>query len=269
MFSEDQTVEVDIAHQNFQHPAPQLPIGVNGFVGRDLDLSSSTHSLSSQPWLLHSNFSIRQSDTAGLFSVPDHVFAFAPLLLFSGHAQCRELELFNPTDIQAVVTVNYMLEEGTVIPRTYVLPARRRLSIDTSEIGPRFSTELITDQPIVAERLMFSGSDAGDSIGSPTPAHTWNLAEGFTAFGYQTWVAIANPGTQAANVTVRLMKQSGENVVRSYTWSAKQRITLYLNDLAPNISVSTQVTADQPIVVERTMKFAGGTGMHQAMGVRQ
>jgi hypothetical protein len=104
----------------------------------------------------------------------------------------------------------------------------------------------------------------------------WNLAEGFTAFGYQTWVVISNPGTESASVTARLMLQSGDNIVENYVLGPKTRRTVYLNDVVsshfpgtPGTSVSTQVSSDKPIVVERTMKFDSGRGMHQAMGVRQ
>ena len=89
-------------------------------------------------------------------------------------------------------------------------------------------------------------------------------------------MVISNPGTQSASVAVRLMLQSGDNIVENYVLGPKTRKTVYLNDVvlshfpgSPGTSVSTQVTSDQPIVVERTMKFDAGRGMHQAMGVRQ
>jgi hypothetical protein len=182
------------------------------------------------------------------------------------------LEMFNPSATGAVVTVNYLLENGTVIARSYNIPAQRRLTVDAATqigAGLRFSMEVLSTVPIVAERMIFSGVDVGDTVGSPTPAYIWNLAEGFTAFGYETWVVISNPGTTPANVTVRYLLQSGTNVVQTYQLPAKQRLTLYVNGAVPQTSVSTQVTSDQPIVVERTMKFANRSGIHQAMGVRQ
>ncbi len=189
------------------------------------------------------------------------------------------LEMFNPSSLPANVTINFLREDGIVVPRNYVLAAERRLTVDASTVlgtGVRFSAEIVSTQPIVAERMVFTAQDCGDSIGSPTPDFVWNLAEGFTAFGYQTWVVISNPGTQSASVTVRLMLQSGDNIVENYILGAKTRRTVYLNDVVsshfpgtPGTSVSTQVTSDQPIVVERTMKFDSGRGMHQAMGVRQ
>jgi hypothetical protein len=119
-----------------------------------------------------------------------------------------QLDLFNPGDVFTTVTVNYMLETGTVISRTYTLAAKRRMTINAAtEIGTglRFSMEVLSDSPIVAGRLMFSGNEVGDSIGAPTTGFRWNLAEGFTAFGYETWIIISNPGNQTANLTVSFL----------------------------------------------------------------
>jgi hypothetical protein len=182
------------------------------------------------------------------------------------------LSLMNPTGTPANVTVNFMLENGSVTTRNYTVGAQRLLTVDAaSQVGAglRFGMEVLSNTPIVAERLMFSGTDVGDSIGSPTTAYVWNLAEGFTAFGYETWVIVNNPGTQTANLTVRYLQQNGTNLVQNYALPAKQRLTLYVNSFVPPTSVSTQVSSDQPIVVERTMKFAARLGMHQSMGVRQ
>jgi hypothetical protein len=183
------------------------------------------------------------------------------------------LEMFNPGTTPALVLVNFMLEDGTVTPLPYTLAAQRRLTLDVSSqigTGKRFSMELLSNAPIVAERMMFSGSDVGDTIGSPTPALVWNLAEGFTAFGYETWIVVSNPGSQTANITTNFLRQNGMNDTSNHVLGPKQRLTAYVNALVPEpTSVSTQVTSDVPVVVERTMKFSGRLGIHQSMGIRQ
>ncbi|HEY3131633.1 MAG TPA: FG-GAP-like repeat-containing protein [Acidobacteriota bacterium] len=189
------------------------------------------------------------------------------------------LEMMNPGTLPTKVTVNYMIEDGTVLSKVYDIKAQGRLTLDCANelgalngpAGKRFSMEVLSNNPIAAERLMFSGSDLDGTIGSPTTAYIWNLAEGFTAFGYETWVIVSNPGTQTANITARFLQQNGTNILQNYSLPPKTRQTIYVNQV-PGVqatSVSTQVTSDQPIVVERTMKFAGRYGMHQAMGVRQ
>jgi hypothetical protein len=218
----------------------------------------------------------RAGGTAGIGAVsPSLTWYFAEgdtSSLTSPGSATTLLEMMNPGDSQAAVTVNYIEEHGSVISRSYIISAKRRLTLDAArEIGQgqRFSIEVLSNTPIVAERLMFSGSDLAGSIGSPTTAQVWNLAEGFTAFGYETWIIISNPGTESAGLSVRFSKQNGENVLQNYTLGAKQRLTLYVNDIIPQTSVSTQVTSNIPVVVERTMKFANRAGIHQSLGVRQ
>jgi hypothetical protein len=179
-----------------------------------------------------------------------------------------------------LVTVNYLLEGGTTVTREYTLVrpgtsdsrAGRRRSINVADEignGQRFAIEILSPRPISAARLSYSGQEVADTIGSPTPDYVWNLAEGFTAFGFETWLAIFNPGSQTANLTVQFQLQNGTQTAYNYSVGARRRQTIYVNSLVPATSFSTQVVSDQPVVVERTMKFAAREGMHQSMGVRQ
>lgn len=193
-------------------------------------------------------------------------------LTTAGVPATTRLDVMNPGTAVANLTINYLLENGSVIAQNYTVAAQRRISINTQTAvgaGQRFSIEAISTTPVVISQWMFSGSDVDGTIGSPTTDLTWYLAEGFTAFGYETWVVISNPGTETANVKVRFHKQNTQNIVRYYTVGPKQRLTVYVNsELDEATSVSTQVTSDKPVVVERTMKFASRQGIHQAMGVR-
>lgn len=193
-------------------------------------------------------------------------------LTTAGSAATTRLDVMNPGQVAANLTVNYLLENGSVISRTYSVAAQRRLSINAqTEVGAgqRFSVEASSTVPVVMSQWMLSGTDVDGTIGSPTTDTNWYLAEGFTAFGYETWVIISNPGTDTASVKVRFHKQNTQNIVRYYAIGPKQRLTVYVNsELDEETSVSTQVTSDKPVVVERTMKFVNRQGLHQAMGVR-
>jgi uncharacterized repeat protein (TIGR01451 family) len=220
-------------------------------------------------------FGGRTGGSAGIGAVsPSYSWYFAEGDTFHAAA----LEIMNPGAQPALVQVNYLLEDGGQMTQAYPLAGERRLSVDVNrDVGAdqRFSIEVLSDAPIVAERVMYSAHDCGDSIGAPTAALNWRLAEGFTAYGYQTWVVVSNPGAEAANVTATLMLQDGDNLVENHALGPKRRLTLYLNDLISaawpgtiGASVSTEISADRPVVVERTMKFDNGRGMHQALGVR-
>ncbi|MEJ2146249.1 MAG: DUF5719 family protein [Acidobacteriota bacterium] len=180
------------------------------------------------------------------------------------------LHILNPGDSDAAVTVDYLLEQGSVITRTHEVAARRRLllnAIDEIGSGRRFALRIRSSKPVVAERWMFSGDDMGGTIGSPTTALAWDLAEGFTAFGFETWIMVSNPGSSAANVSVQFQQQNSQNVNLDYVIAPFSRLTVYANDFVDPTSVSTRVSSDVPIVAERTVKLRNRQGMHQSMGV--
>lgn len=265
--------QAPITQSHWVSPNSRYTIAVHGVVQNrrvSVRLQSSLAVAAERAFYISS----RQGGSAGIGAVSPSLswyFAEGDTSSLTG-AATTFLEMMNPGASQANVTVNYMLENGSVIARSYAIAAQRRVSVDVgSQIGTaqRFSMEVLSDNPIVAERLMFSGTDVGDSIGSPTTAYVWNLAEGFTAFGYETWVIVSNPGNETAAVTVRFSQQNGVNVIRNYTLAPKQRLTVYANEIVQPLSFSTQVSADRPVVVERTMKFQSRTGMHQSIGVRQ
>jgi hypothetical protein len=91
--------------------------------------------------------------------------------------------------LTASLIVSYMLENGSVIAKSYTIGAQSRISIDTIGavgVGQRFSIQTVSTVPVVIYRMMFSGTDVAGIIGSPTTDLNWYLAEGFTAFGYET-----------------------------------------------------------------------------------
>ncbi|MEJ2077441.1 MAG: FG-GAP-like repeat-containing protein [Acidobacteriota bacterium] len=181
------------------------------------------------------------------------------------------LEMMNPGTTNANVTVTYRTDNGETINRVKMIGAERRISVNClNDMGSSrlFSIEVHSDQPIVAQRFMFMGNDVGDTLGSPIATRLWNLAEGFTAFGYETWVTVFNPSATSAQVQVRFQQQNGVNVFKNYVILSKGRTRIYVNDWVEPTSVSTQVTSDVPIVVERTMRFSDRHGIHQALGVR-
>ncbi|MEJ2082391.1 MAG: hypothetical protein P8Y94_09495 [Acidobacteriota bacterium] len=181
------------------------------------------------------------------------------------------LEMMNPGTTNANVTVTYRTDNGETINRVKMIGAERRISVNClNDMGSSrlFSIEVHSDQPIVAQRFMFMGNDVGDTLGSPIATRLWNLAEGFTAFGYETWVTVFNPSATSAQVQVRFQQQNGVNVFKNYVIPSKGRTRIYVNDWVEPTSVSTQVTSDVPIVVERTMRFSDRHGIHQALGVR-
>jgi BarA-like signal transduction histidine kinase len=93
----------------------------------------------------------------------------------------------------------------------------------------------------------------------PFIPNTWLLAEGVTGT-FRTRLALTNPGTDPAEITVRFLPQSGTPVVQQYTIPAQSRKTVVVNDIAGLLDVATgaEVTTQRGgVLVERTVTWGG------------
>jgi autotransporter-associated beta strand protein len=173
------------------------------------------------------------------------------------------LLLANPQATPNVATVRYLRENAAAIVRTYPIAANSRFTVDAGAdpelVGSSFGMHVTFDQPGVAERSMYFGVDpfwkAGhESAGVTEPSQTWFLAEGATGPFFETFVLLANPGDQPAEATVTFLPDTGVPVVKTVPVPAQGRVTLNIEAEDPslaNAAVATQVSATQPILVER------------------
>jgi len=188
---------------------------------------------------------------------------------YTGHASW--LLLMNPNSAVANVSVTFMLENGSTVLRNYTLRATSRLTVYVNDIIPNsaFSTKVESDQPIVVERAMYWGSSAAghSSLGATALAQTWYLPEGCTAYPFEEWVLVMNPGAAPATVTATFMMEGGNNIVRKYSVAPTSRLTIHVDDIVANAAVSVSLDSDRPIVAERAMYF--GNGGHNSVGISQ
>jgi photosystem II stability/assembly factor-like uncharacterized protein len=103
-----------------------------------------------------------------------------------------------------------------------------------------------------------------------TSPNVWFLAEGSTGTAangaFETWVEVENPGAAAAHVNLTYMTPSGTIAGPAMTVPAGSRQTINVADTVPNqFSVSTKVTSDKPIGVQRTM-YWNGAGQKRTCG---
>jgi autotransporter-associated beta strand protein len=173
------------------------------------------------------------------------------------------LLLANPQPSPNVATVRYLRESAAAIVRSYPIAANSRFTVDAGAdpelVGSSFGMHVTFEQPGVAERSMYFGVDpfwkAGhESAGVTEPSPTWFLAEGATGPFFETFVLLANPGDQPAEATVTFLPDTGVPVVKTVPIPAQGRVTLNIEAEDPtlaNAAVATQVSATQPILVER------------------
>ncbi len=151
-----------------------------------------------------------------------------------------------------------------------VSPLSAEVSTTIPLVGPTGETEAqwmarfgITDM---------SADDDGDGVSNldeflagtdPAVPNTWYLAEGCTGF-FHARIALANPGTDTAEITITFMRQGTTPIVQQYSIPGLSRKTITLNDIPglENISVSAIITTQRGgVVVERTMTWNGTDSM--------
>jgi len=180
----------------------------------------------------------------------------------------------NPNSSAADVSLTYMTASGPIPGPSVVIPADSRKTFNVADAVPgewSVSTMVTSNVPVVAERSMYWGNRKGghDSVGVSAGSQTWYLAEGCTKGGFETWVLVQNPNPAPAKVTLSYMTASGKAGGPTVTIPANSRQTFNVADAVPGQwSVSTMVSADRPVVAERSVYWGNRKGGHDSVGVR-
>jgi hypothetical protein len=191
------------------------------------------------------------------------------------------LLLANPGNADAHVTLTYFLDAGAPIVVEKVVAAQSRLTINLALETPAMAaaavaTRVVSDVPIVSERAMYwpgapqTWQEAHDSFGVTGAALAWALAEGRVGGpdSSQTFILLANPGADDANVTITAFRSDGTIVTHPFTVPANSRLNVPVSQEFPeltNDTFSALVTADRPIVVERAL-YSDSAGVFWAAG---
>jgi hypothetical protein len=190
--------------------------------------------------------------------------------------------LSNPNAQETAVTVTYLLQDGTAIPKSFTMPGNSRKTINLEDEDDRLqnaavSTVVSSVLPIVAERAMYwpnindGWREAHNSFGVTEAALRWAVADGRLggARGHDTYILLANPNPVPAEVRVRFLKP-GVEIVRDYRLNPTSRLNVHAIDDAPGLgegvfTAEIQVLNYQPIAVEKAM-YWNAVGMTWAAG---
>ncbi len=173
--------------------------------------------------------------------------------------------LLNPGDGDALVGFDYMRPDGSPYHEDYPVSAHSRATIMVDAVpgmeSTNVSVQVVSDQPLVAERAMYfgyNGLDGGHvSAGSGRPSEEWYFAEGYTGGGFDEYLLILNPGDGDAAVTFDFIKPDGSVYTQVFRAVARSRTTVCV-DAAPGMDstdVSLRLRSDLPVVAERAMYF--------------
>ena len=181
------------------------------------------------------------------------------------------------------VTVKFLVEGGGVMSLPITIPAKTRHTLFAGDVAAvvnrSFGIDITASAPIIAERAMylpgarlFEGGH--ESAGVNETSQQWFLAEGATGSFFDCFVLISNPNGASAHVTVSYLLPSGTTITKSIEVPANSRVTINVETEDPqlaNADVSTTVTSDIGIVVERAMYWPniaqGWREAHNSFGV--
>src|SRR5258708_6191220 len=175
--------------------------------------------------------------------------------------------LQNPNPLPTIAHFLFVTPEGKQTPFDMRLDPSSRMTLMAGDVMPNaeFATIVTTDLPVYVERSMFFGHDGHSAAGARQTSKTWYLAEGSTVPPFETWVLLLNPNPVPTQVQLRFMREDGSVVDHPELVPPMGRRSVYVNVLFTTSGFATQVTADQPIVVERAMYFDNGQGGHDTL----
>ena len=103
-------------------------------------------------------------------------------------------------------------------------------------------------------------------VGLDPAMRTWYLAEGSTSGGMETFILVQNPNGVPAEVELTFITDSGPREGPSRVLPPGTRFTWKANDYVDSYNVSTVVSANHPVVAERSMYGDGRTWAHDSIG---
>lgn len=177
--------------------------------------------------------------------------------------------LVNPQTAPNTAHITYFREGLPPIVRHYPLAASSRLTVFAGDepelVDTSFGARVDFDQPGMAERAMYFGTNplftgGHGSSGVTKPSREWFLAEGATGTFFTTFVLLANPGDQPADVTLTYLPDAGAPIVVNVTVAAGQRMTrniAFEDPALASAAAGVRILSTQPIVVERSQYWPG------------
>jgi subtilisin family serine protease len=173
------------------------------------------------------------------------------------------ISIENPNSSDNRARVTFLLSDGTSKVRTVTLPRMSQTTIDPKEdLGERdFSTkvECLEGKNIAVDRTVRwssgHGNDVGEhcSIGVTSPAKTWYLPEGSSAWGFECWLLVQNPNHAEARCQITYMREGASPVTFNKVIQHHSRASFNMaDDIGPS-DASIRIDSDVPVVTERAM----------------
>jgi hypothetical protein len=213
----------------------------------------------------------------------------APTWYLAEGATIGAFELYylvqNPHAVPVTFTVTYLLPPPAApLVRSYTIGAQTRTNIavhaepDLADVEVSAIVTAPDATPLIVERAMylttgreFYGAGHG-SAAIRAPERQWFFAEGATGDFFDLFILIGNPNAEAAQIIATFLFDDGVTCSTPATVAPLSRYNIWVDvtDLPgcprslANAAVSTTITADRPVIAERTMWWPGPTAAQWA-----
>ena len=181
--------------------------------------------------------------------------------------------LANPGGEDAMVELTCLTPEGPISRGPLKVEAGHRATVNVNEIlpGEDVSVRVNADRAVLAERALYWNNGTGRaghcSVGVPQPRNECVLAEGSTAWGFDTWLLIANPNDSAASVGIEYQTEKGPVVKNAFQLAAGSRVSIHVNEDVLLQYTSAYDFSDRSIIAERSMYWHDRGGGHVSQGL--
>jgi len=252
----------------------RVTVDVNSVVGPDKDVSCRVEAdqaiVAERPMYFNYQGKYQGGHDAVGATTTDNEWYFAEG--YTGTGFDEWICVLNPGGTAANLTFRFQTqEEGLKTITGWSVPAHSRQSFLVNTIlGNDYqnSLELLSDQPIVAERPMYfnyqgygapANWSGGHCVMGATGLHEdYYFAEGSTRGNFQEWLTIQNPNDVPITVEALYQPAAGQggNVAKSYTIGAGRRFTLYVpSEAGADKDLSVKLWSADLFLAERPMYF--------------
>lgn len=194
----------------------------------------------------------------------------------------ERFHVFNPSADESEIRVSFSLESGEAEPLELTIPPHRRVTIVANDetrlprgVPHAVTVEAINDVDMVAERTVDGAPPSGRSgvaftLGATGAANRWLLPTGRTDEVVDEWLAVLNPGSTTATVSVTLFSDGNRVPVEKLQGleipAGQRRAFRLAGTVRPGAS-PLLVAADTDVVVERGLYGLKGAGFNMLLGV--
>jgi hypothetical protein len=188
--------------------------------------------------------------------------------------------VYNPGEREALVDVEFTLDEGAIEPFELSVPPRDRAVLDVSaeERVPAgahaITVRSVNGEGVVAERWIEANGSGrlglGVTSGSPITSERWLFAFGATNASNDEWIVVHNVNAEDVEVDVvalaagRLLPIQN---LQNLEVPAGSRKPIRLGDHVKRDDLPLLVTATGPVVVDRDLYRVGILGISTSIGV--